>query len=87
MPEITLDLISTRQACHLLGDIDKTTLLDWVHQGKIRVAHKGPKNSGYLFDRGYIEKFAEDLRILAALPPADTLPGLDVDQPIAGGTR
>jgi hypothetical protein len=76
MPE--LNLISTREACRLLGDIDKTTLLDWVKQGKITPAHRGPKNSGFLWDRDYIVVFAEDLRRLAAAPPADALPGLEV---------
>jgi hypothetical protein len=76
MPE--LNLISTREACRLLGDIDKTTLLDWVKQGKILPAHKGPKNSGFLWERNYIEGFAEGLRRLADAPPVDALPGLEV---------
>jgi hypothetical protein len=77
MPE--LNLISTREACRLLGDIESSTLLSWVHQGKIEPVHKGYKrNSGFLFDRAYVEKFAEDLKILAAAPPADALPGLEV---------
>jgi hypothetical protein len=76
MPE--LNLISTREACRLLGDIDKTTLLSWVRQGKIEPVHRGPANSGFLFDRLYVEKFAADLRILAEAPPADALPGLEV---------
>jgi hypothetical protein len=77
MPE--LNLISTREACRLLGDIDKATLLSWVHQGKIVAAHRGAtRNSGYLFERDYILGFAEGLRRLAAAPPADALPGLEV---------
>lgn len=78
MPE--LNLISTREACRLLGDIDKVTLLSWVHQGKINAAHRGPKNSGFLFDRDYVLVFAEQLRQLAARPPVDALPGLEVSR-------
>jgi hypothetical protein len=80
MPDITLDLISTSQACSLLGNIEKATLTNWVRQGRILAAHKGSKkNSAYLFDRGYVERFAADLRILAAAPPANTLPGLEAE--------
>jgi hypothetical protein len=79
MPEITLDLISTSEACALLGGIEKATLTNWVRQGKILAAHKGAKKNGaYLFDRSYILGFAEGLRILAAAPPVDALPGMEV---------
>jgi hypothetical protein len=83
------ELLSTSEACSLLGNIEKATLTRWVREGHLDYRYKGSKkNSAYLFDRDVVEQFAADLVELAAAPPADILPGLDVaDITAAGGAR
>lgn len=54
------DLIGSKDACQILGDIDRTTLTRWVKDGRIPTVGKLPGKSGaLLFDRAVIEAEAE----------------------------
>ena len=71
-------LIGSKAVCLLL-DIDRSTLSRWIREGHIAYVYKSPETNGpYVFDLEVVEKFCEDLRQLAARPPVDALPGLEV---------
>jgi len=62
-----LDIISTVEACELLGGIDRSTLTRWVDAGKVIPMHKLPGATGaWLFTRAEIERVAEELEARAA---------------------
>ena len=81
MPETVspnTELIGSKAVCVML-DIDRATLSRWVREGHIAYAYKSPEaNGAYVFKLEVIEKFIADLQILAAAPPVDALPGLEV---------
>lgn len=50
------DLITTNEACDLLGGIDRSTLVRWIQSGRIAPAHKLPGKTGsYLLRRADVE--------------------------------
>lgn len=72
MPDITPpdppDLIGSKEAAQILGDVDRTTLTRWVKDGRIPTVGKLPGKSGaLLFDRAVIEAQAD--RIAADAEP------------------
>lgn len=83
MPETVspeTELIGSKAVCALL-DIDRSTLSRWVREGHIPYVYKSPEANGpYVFKLEVIEKFATDLQILAAAPPVDALPGMEVSR-------
>jgi excisionase family DNA binding protein len=55
------DLITTAEACVILGGINRSTLIRWVEEGKIAAAQKLPgQTSTYLFRRIVVEMLAAD---------------------------
>lgn len=65
------DLIGSKDACRILGDIDRTTLTRRVKDGLIPTVGKLPGKSGaLLFDRAVIEAIAA--RIAAGQEVADS---------------
>ena len=58
----TPDLIGSKEACRLLGDISRATLTRWVTAGRLHAAAKLPGTNGaYMFDREHIESIADEL--------------------------
>lgn len=55
------DIISTIEACEVLGGIDRSTLTRWVEAGKVTPMHKMPGVTGaWLFTRAEIERVAAE---------------------------
>lgn len=81
MPETVTpgtELIGSKAVCLKL-DIDRATLSRWVREGHLSYAYKSPEaNGAYVFRLDVVEKFIADLQALAAAPPVDALPGLEV---------
>jgi predicted site-specific integrase-resolvase len=51
------DLIGSAEACSILGDIDRGTLVRWIAAGKIAYVTKLPGGTGaYVFDRAEVER-------------------------------
>lgn len=62
MSTTTPDLIGSKEACRLLGDINRSTLTRWVADGRLTPATKLPGGNGaFLFDRSAVEKLATEL--------------------------
>ncbi len=55
-------LITSAEACRLLGDIDRSTLTRWVQLGRIVAVQKlDGKRGAYLFTRAAIDRRLEDI--------------------------
>ena len=55
------DLIGSAEACTILGDIDRGTLVRWIAAGKIAYVTKLPGETGaYVFDRAEVERMAAE---------------------------
>ena len=54
------DLLTTKQACEMLGGIDKATLLRWHKNGVITPAYEPPTSNGaLLWAKGDIERLVK----------------------------
>jgi predicted site-specific integrase-resolvase len=55
------DLIGSKEACQLLGDINRSTLIRWVRAGALKPVGKlDGTNGAYMFARADVEKLARD---------------------------
>lgn len=55
-------LVSSAEACKLLGDIDRSTLTRWVQMGRLTPAQKLPGATGsYLFTKAEIERRRKEI--------------------------
>lgn len=53
----TDELLNSAETCHLLGDIDRSTLSRWVASGRISPAVKAPGLRGaHFFTRAEVER-------------------------------
>jgi excisionase family DNA binding protein len=77
MPDTNTDLTTTQVAAAF--GVSPRTITRWAESKDLpsRKIPTGP-HGAYLFERADVDEFARQLRQLAAAPPADTLPGLDV---------
>jgi excisionase family DNA binding protein len=56
MPNPPDDLVTTIEACDILGGLDRSTLVRWIHAGRIEPARKLPGKTGsYLLRRADVE--------------------------------
>jgi len=61
------DLVTTAEACVILGGLDRSTISRWVQIGKLkadRKIHMG-RNGAFLFDRAVVEALAAELKASA----------------------
>ena len=54
------DLITTAEACRLLGGIDRSTLIRWVGEGVIEARKLSGVTNTYLFARADVERLAAE---------------------------
>lgn len=56
------DLIGSKEACAILGDISRATLTRWVASGRLAAAVKLPgPNGAFMFDREVVESLADEV--------------------------
>jgi predicted site-specific integrase-resolvase len=61
MPDTDVALIGSREACRLLGEINRSTLIRWVRAGVLQpVAKLDGANGAYMFARADVEKLARE---------------------------
>jgi len=61
MSATTTDLIGSKEACRVLGDVNRSTLIRWVRDGLLTPATKlDGTNGAYLFHRADVERLARE---------------------------
>lgn len=75
MPD-TQHLLGTAEVAAVFG-VSTRTIMRWTEAGlRTQKIPTGP-NGAYVFDQADVEEFGRQLRELAAVPPADQLPGME----------